>query len=222
MTKVTVFLALLIISFGASTSGQAAEPEQLVAVDEGVWVLFYDVPSRRFRRSRDAFVRRDWDAVSTDLAVAAAFIRAEATRSVDDLVYPLENVAERIGLIAEDVQSSDLRGSDLDAAFARAHWLLAQHYLELSARARDNGSGQTAGWYLWATAHHMERTVLWSNARMTRAQVGSLDRLRDLAEQLRDGGNPAQIYKEKPVALARRTLKDLGEFLDRKVLIDRS
>ena len=222
MTKVTAILALLIMAAGASTSGEAAETEQLFALDEGVWVLFYDVPSRRFRRSRDAFVRRNWDTVSTDLAVSAGFIRAEASRSVDELVYPLENVSDRLELIAENVQSSELRGSDLDDAFARAHWLLAQHYLELSAQARDDGSSRTAGWYLWATAHHMERTVLWSDARMTKAQVRSLDRLRDLADQLRDGGNPAQIYKEKPVVLARKTLKDLGEFMDRKIWVNRS
>jgi len=184
-----------------------------------VWVLFYDVPSRRFQRSRDAFVRRNWDAVSADLAVSAGFIRAEASRSVDDLVFPLENVADRLDEIAENIRSSQLAGSDLDAVFARSHWLLAQHYLELSILARDRGNNRSAGSYLWATAHHMERTVLWSNARLSRAQVRALDRLRELAEQLRDGGDTVKVYKEKPIALARKTLKNLGDFMDRKVRI---
>ena len=218
MTRVTLIVALLFMVLGASTSS-AEEAEQAIVLDEGVWVLFYDLPSRRFRRSRDAFVRRDWATVGTDLAASAGFIRAEASRSVAGLVFPMENVADRLDIIAEDVQSSDLSGSDLDAVFARAHWLLAQHYLELSAQARDAGNSRTAASYLWATAHHMERTVLWSDARMTRAQVRSLDRIRDLADRLRDSDDPARIFKEKPVALARQTLLALGEFMDRKIWI---
>jgi hypothetical protein len=208
----------LVLALDSNT--HADENQNLFTLNEQVWVLFYDVPSRRFRRSRDAFVRRDWDSVSNDLALSAGFIRAEASRSAVDLNYPLENIADRLDEIAENIQSTQISGSDLDAAFARAHWLLAQHYLELSVLARDSDNGRNAGSYLWATAHHMERTVLWSDARMTRSQIRSLDRLRDVADRLRDGENPAAIFKEKPLTLARETLVELGDFMDRKIWIN--
>lgn len=219
MNKLVVTTMLLATVFCWGNSRGADENEKAFKLDENVWVLFYDVPSRRFQRTRDAFVRRDWDAVSRDLAVSAGFIRVEASRSVEELAFPLENVADRLDEIADNIQSAQLAGSDLDAAFARSHWLLAQHYLELSVLARDRGNNRNAGAYLWATAHHMERTVLWSNARLTRGQVRALDRLRDLAEQLRDGDDAARVYKEKPIVLARKTLKELGEFMDRKIWI---
>ena len=220
MRKLIAVFAVISIAVFSSVDLRADQQRSEFTLDEGVWVLFYDVPSRRFRRSRDAFVRRDWGAVGNDLAVAAGFIRAEASRSIDDLSMPLENVADRLDAISESIDSSEIKGSDLDAAFARAHWLLAQHYLELAQRARDDGDSRKAGSYLWATAHHMERTVLWSDARMSRAQVASLDQLRDLADRLRTSDSPADIFKKKPIVLAHKTLNDLGVFLDRKVWIE--
>ncbi len=222
MSKAIIVIVFSLVALLPTASSKENENQRVFILDENVWVLFYDVPSRRFRRSRDAFVRRDWESVGTDLMVSAGFIRAEASRSVDELVYPMENVADRLDEIAENIQSTQLAGSDLDAAFARAHWLLAQHYLEQSVLARDSGNSRNAGAYLWATAHHMERTVLWSDARMSRAQVRLLDRLRDLADRLRDGQKPSEVFKEKPAALARKTLENLGEFMDRKIWVNGS
>lgn len=220
MKQTILVLALLFLTTLPALSKDVDEQERAFALDENVWVLFYDVPSRRFRRIRDAFVRRNWDVVAADLKVSAGFLRAEASRAPEVLVAPIGQTADRLEEISNNIQTSKISGSDLDAIFARAHWLLAQHYLELSVAARDAGKSRNAGSYLWATVHHMERTVLWSDARMSRAQVRSLDRLRDLADRLRDADDPTRVYKERPIALARKTLADLGVFLDRKVWLE--
>lgn len=220
MKLTLLIIALSLIVFQPALSQSTDSKRQVFALDENTWVLFYDVPSRRFRRIRDAFVRRDWETVSADLKVSAGFLRAEAERAPDTLVAPIGETAVRLEDIAENIQASNVSGSDLDAVFARAHWLLAQHYLELSVAARDSGDSRNAGAYLWATVHHMERTVLWSDARMNRAHTKSLDRLRDLADRLRDADDPTRIYKERPIALARKTLIELGDFLDRRIWLD--
>ena len=54
MTNVTVILALLIMSVGASTCGRAAESEQLFTVDEGVWVFSCQL---QYLRRRKLFYR---------------------------------------------------------------------------------------------------------------------------------------------------------------------
>lgn len=218
--KILMVLASLAVLLWPAGNPAAAEKQRVFTLDEDVWVLFYDIPSRRFRRTRDAFVRRDWDSVSRDLAVSAGFVRAEAERSSGVLVVPLNAVADRMDEIAGTIRSSQISGSDLDALFARAHWLLAQHYLEQSVASRDALDSRNAGAYLWATVHHMERTVLWSNARLTRRQLKSLETLRDLAGRLRDAADPAPIYKERPIVLARKTLFELGQHLDRKIWIE--
>lgn len=218
--KIFMLLASLAILLSPAGNPAAAEKQRVFTLDEDVWVLFYDVPSRRFRRTRDAFVRRDWDSVSRDLAVSAGFVHAEADRSSAALVEPLNTVAQRMDEIAETIHSSQISGSDLDALFARVHWLLAQHYLEQSITSRDALDSRNAGAYLWATVHHMERTVLWSNARLTRRQLESLETLRDLAGRLRDAADPAPVYKERPIVLAKKTLLELGAHMDRKIWLD--
>ena len=61
-----------------------------IVLDEEVWVLFYDLPSRRFRIARDAFVRRNWSVARRDLAASSGFLRAELSRTDTALAAPLE------------------------------------------------------------------------------------------------------------------------------------
>lgn len=188
-----------------------------IVLDEDVWVLFYDLPSRRFRNARDAFLRRNWPVARRDLAASSGFLRAELARTDTALVVPLEEVIARLDSMAENIETPSVSGSDLDAAFSRAHWLLAQHYLLLSEAARMSRDSRTTADYLWATAHHLERCVMWSNSRLTRRQLASLEKLRDIAGRLGDTDDPASVYKSRPIASAKNTLREIGEHLDRRV-----
>ena len=220
--KIVVLLAGLFLLASATVAQTEDSSRPGFTLDEGVWVLFYDLPSRRFRNVRDAFVRRNWTAARRDLAASAGFLRAEQARADAALVGPLEEVIARLESIAENIETRDVSGSDLDAAFARAHWLLAQHYLVLSEAAKTSGDSRNTGSYLWATAHHLERCVLWSDARLTRRQLASLEKLRDIAGQLQDTNDPATVYKSRPVANAKTTLREIGEFLERRVWLPAS
>ncbi len=212
----TLMLLLPVTAF----SQQPAERQPLFTLDEQVWVLFYDLPSRRFRTIRDAFVRRDFAAAQKDLEVTHGFLLAEIGRSEAVLRGPLTEVADRLLEISAEIESPETTVRNLDAVFARGHWLLAQHYLILATRGRDSAQHSNAGSYLWATAHHLERAVLWSDARLTPAQVRALDDIRAMADRLRTDAKPERVYRDKPIAKARDILVKLGDYLDRKVWID--
>ncbi len=212
-------LAGVLLAVIASPAQPAANDPPLFTLDEQTWVLFYDLPSRRFRAIRDAFVRRDFDSAARDLRISAGFIGAEQARSVPALAGPMSEVVARLGELADAIDAPTTTAGDFDAAFSRAHWLLAQHYLTLTERARDDKRHRAAGNYLWATAHHMERCVLWSNASLTRALVRDIERLRDMADALRESDKPERVYRDKPIASAAKTLAAIGEFLNRKVWI---
>lgn len=214
-----VLSACLGLAAAPALAEQAADDGPLFTLDERTWVLFYDLPSRRFRAIRDAFVRRDFATARGDLEVAAGFLKAEIDRADPRLVAPLEEVEARLRALASTLETADVNAGHLDAVFARAHWLLAQHYLVLSARARDLRRHRNAGHYLWATAHHMERTVLWSNARLTPQLVRDIERLRDMAGKLQHSEKPERVYRDKPIVSAQQTLAELGTFLDRRVWV---
>ncbi len=220
MTMKTIYLGLLALMLTATASPAIAQDQRpLFTLDDQVWVLFYDLPSRRFRAIRDAFIAGRMDDARRDAEASEAFLRAEISRAIPVLVPPMTEVADRLRVIAQQIDAPETTVRDLDPVFARAHWLLSQHYLTLATEARDSGRHKSAGNYLWATAHHMERTVLWSDARIDRKLLRSLEGMRTMADRLRNGDQPARIYKDKPIDNARRTLFELGTYLDRKVWV---
>lgn len=198
----------------------AAEPDQaVVTMDEDLWVTFYDVPSRRFREIRSAFVRRDFARASLDLRTSASYLTIESDRAIPTIAVRLSESASRMSWISENIEDSEITVADFDALFSRAHWLLAQHYIDMARRSRDSQQNRNAGLYLWATTHHLERAVLWSNARISRDVQITLDDLRDLADQLQDKNRAAKAYREKPLLRADKLLRKLGEVVDRPVVL---
>jgi hypothetical protein len=220
MNKLILALsACLIVTVAAS---QEPADQRLVVLDEDVWVTFYDLPSRRFRSIRDAFVRRDFSAVARDLDISISFISVEAGRAGPELEPALSSVVAEMQAIRGNLTDEQLNASQLDVLFARTHWLLSQQYLVFAIEAKDLALNRNAGRYLMASAHHLERAVLWSNARITKDVVKSLDSIRDMATQLQVSSAPEKVYKDKPWRLAAKTLIDVGKQIDRVVRIEES
>lgn len=213
-------IVILVAGLCVYTGAAADEQDQpLLEIQEDQWVVFYDVPSRRFREIRDAFVRRRFDAASQDLLISASYLSIEADRAIPALAERLAEVSARMTFIAENINDSTITLAGLDPLFGRAHWLLAQHYLIMAKRSRDAGRHRNAGRYLWATTHHLERTVLWSDARISRDLLKALDGLREMAQALQDPEKATQAYRRKPIVTADKVLRDLGKYLDRPVVL---
>ena len=207
-------LALIAPAVPASESDQ-----QVVIMDENLWVAFYDVPSRRFRDIRGSFIKRQFAQAAGDLETSSAYLTIEADRALPAISKRLNEVADRMAWISENMEDASITVTDLDALFSRAHWLLAQHYLDLAKRSRDSRKNRNAGLYLFATTHHLERAVLWSNSRISRDVQKTLENLRDLADQLQNKDQAETAYREKPIVRAERLLRKLGKTIDRPVLL---
>lgn len=210
---------VLTFLFAIATAAVADEaPQAKVTMDENLWVVFYDVPSRRFRSIRADFVQRQFDTASTDLQTSASYLEIEAARAQPAIATRLNEVAARLTWIAENIRDSSVTGTELDSVFGRAHWLLAQHYLTMAKQSRDTQQNRNAGLYLWATTHHIERAVLWSNARIDRKVQQTLDDLRELATELQNEKLAKKAYSAKPINRAETLLRDLGTVIDRPVV----
>ena len=211
------WFSALCIAAGAALA--QSTPPSFVTIDEDQWVVFYDVPSRRFRDARVAFVRQEFDRAAADLATSASYLEIEAGRAQPAIGERLGEVASRLRWIAGNIGDPAVTGAALDAQFGRAHWLLAQHYLAEARQARDGDQLRKAGLNLFATTHHLERAVLWSNARIDRRLQSTLDALRALAVQLQDPKQAKKAIGEKPIVRAEALLRDLGAVVDRPVVL---
>ena len=214
-----IVIMIIALALPAPLLALAKADLPVVTMDENLWVTFYDVPSRRFRDIRAAFVRREFDRASKDLATSANYLTIEATRALPAIAERLSEVSARMTWIAGHIDDADVTTTDLDSLFSRSHWLLAQHYLDMARRSRDSGQNRNAGLYLWATTHHLERAVLWSNSRISRDVQKTLDDLRDLADRLQDEKLAADAYREKPLLRADKLVRKLGKTIDRPVVL---
>lgn len=211
-------LSVVLAFFAAAAfADQHDRAQQAVVMDEDRWVTFYDLPSRRFRAIRTAVLNRETETAARDLQVTANYIAVEADRASAILQPPLREVVETLGRMSREIDSTTL--ADLGSTFGRAHWLLAQHYLEFARSARDARQDRNASLYLWATTHHMERAILWSNGAITREVRTTLDSLRNLAGRLQSPDTAARAYRDKPVVRAGRLLAKIGQQIDRPVLV---
>ena len=190
-----------------------------VTMDESLWVVFYDVPSRRFRSIRNDFVGRQFESAAADLTTSASYLVIEANRAQPQIASRLTEVADKLTWMADNIDKASVTGAELDSVFGRAHWLLAQHYLDMARRSRDANQNRNAGRYLWATTHHMERAILWSNARISRTVQKTLDDLRELATDIQDEKTAKAAYGKKPMLRAEALLRELGREIDRPVVI---
>ena len=188
-----------------------------VVLDEELWVTFYDLPSRRFRAIRTAILTRNNESAARDLSVTANYLSVESDRSSATFQAPLRDVVDQLRQMKAAVDKVTLE--ELDGLFGRAHWLLAQHYLELARQARDARHSRNASLYLWATTHHMERAMLWSNVAVTREAQTALEGLRKVAGDLQNAETSSRAYKERPVVRAEKLLRKIGKQIDRRVIL---
>ena len=65
----------------------------------------------------------------------------------------------------------------------------------------------------------MERAVVWSNPRISRKLVKSLEELRELALQLQNKALAAAAREEKPIKRAEAVLQQIGKEIDRPVTL---
>lgn len=219
MCKFFITVLLTVIA-GMAHAADSGDGQPLFTIDENVWVTFYDLPSRRFRSIRNSFITRDFESVVRELEPTIGFLVIEADRATPAVHDALIEVIQKLQSIQGRIGDPSVTVGDLDSAFARAHWLLSQHYLVMSMKSRDNRQHESAGRYLWATAHHLERAVLWSDARVDRDVLNSLESIREMSLRLQDSSRPERVYQDKPIVLTARTLVAIGEHLDRKVWID--
>ncbi len=208
-----------LFGFAPQLMAQDETDQPKVVIDEGQWAAFYDVPSRRFRDIRAAFIRREFDRASEDLATSASYLSIEASRALPAIAERLSEVSQRMMWISENINDAGVTTQDLDALFSRAHWLLAQHYLDKARSSRDSRQNRNAGLNLLASTHHLERAVLWSNSRIDRGVQETLEDLRDLADRLQDKELAARAYREKPIVRAETLLRKLGKTIDRPVVL---
>ena len=110
--KLFFVVAVLIATTSAFPAHSTDQP--VVTMQENLWIAFYDVPSRRFRDIRNAFVKRQFDRAATDLSTSADYLIIEKDRAVPAIAERLSEVADRMTWISENLDDVSITTTDLD------------------------------------------------------------------------------------------------------------
>ena len=151
MARWAMLVACVTAALGALGSELEQDPP-VFQLDGDAFVVFYDLPSRRFHAIRQAFVRRELATVSQDASVSAEYMRIEAQRAHPAIREALQSASSRLLELGSDSGAGAVRVEQFDQVFARAHWLLAQHFLYLATQARKDGR--------YARARHLPQRLL--------------------------------------------------------------
>ena len=83
-----IVIIILALALSAPAVPKTKPDQQVVTMDENLWVTFYDVPSRRFPNIRSSFIRREFGQAAHDLEASSAYLSIEADRSGGETVTP--------------------------------------------------------------------------------------------------------------------------------------
>lgn len=222
LSRVIPAVVTVLLTVGLSGFSREATAEEknlpLFVFDEAHWVLFYDLPSHRLREVREELADRDLEAVIRDLKAIEGYTRIEAQRSMLSLPEKLVAVADSLAAFANEPEALTLAG--LKATSARLHWLLSQHYLLMAIQSRSNRSHHNAGHYIAATAHHLERAIVWSDMPIEIHALQTLNELEALGNELLEAPNPDRVYGQKPLRQAWKLIQHTSQYLKRQLAIE--
>ena len=102
---------------------------------------------------------------------------------------------------------------DLDNAFARAEYTLAEQYHALAKAAHKNYNDELAGKYMQAAAQHLRHAVLWSGREIDKATAGAIDTARIAAGKLIEGSDWAAVEGGKLFSHLGRAIERAGKLI---------
>ncbi len=139
-------LMMSLIWFGSSqaqTSVKArSEPDQI---------------DQLFKKARDAFLKNDITHSASYIFQAKELVKQEADRSADEAKQELDASAQNLNQLAESVRKKKIGSvTELDAAFAQTHHVLAKYYQEKASESWTQRAIAETGYYLRLAALYLE------------------------------------------------------------------
>jgi hypothetical protein len=202
MPTITLLAALLaaVLVTGCSKGPEARPADPVISADAPAVIESPGSLATRHEaqesldRARAAFEQKRYDAMRSELADAAAFLRTEAQETEGDAGKPLRHAASQLDSLASRVVTgAPPTRTAVARALVNTNRAEAQYHLLRAGDAITNGDNQRAGEELTMSVDHLERAA-------------------------RDGGRPADPALQTAIAdartLAGEMLKGVGAVPD--------
>lgn len=212
---------LLIIALG---SGQrlahavdAAPPQApagFVIVDNTIWYQLADEPNQHFHLARLHLLRREPHSAAKEIRIGAAIMKLAAGHAAPAGKKALEQSTFELGFLASELENNkSVAVAGLDAAFARAHFALAEFNQQAAQEHFQAGDNHHAGHHLRWAAHDIEYGRAWAGEKVAKTEPAHLIAAEKIAERLIAGAELSGEAVLEQIAQLNHVLKLLQDLL---------
>ncbi|MEZ4386332.1 MAG: hypothetical protein R3D98_01895 [Candidatus Krumholzibacteriia bacterium] len=183
-------------------------PRGFVLVEEALWTQHLDQPGNEFRVAYRSLTDQDQSAAADALERAAAYVRAEGSRTSEELRARLQAASNELTQLAIAVAAGQAPAfAEIAPVFARTDRVMARHHLQLARRALDDDVARNVGLHLAAAVDQRLDELTWSGQQDDHAAVTQLEHLKEFATKLQEDGAALGSDADRALADLARSLE---------------
>lgn len=169
-------------------------PEGYVMIEENTVYLMANEPQQHFLQAHADLARKNYRAAAQEARMAAAYLDMQAARPGDKQANDLKQECKQLRDLAGELEGGNKNNvavDQIDKDFARASDVLAKHFDTLTKRDLKKQNFVAAGYDLDATANAFKNTIVWSDQKPSKDDVGMIHNAKEIAFNLRSN----EVYK---------------------------
>lgn len=145
-----------------------------------------DEPEEHFRKARESFLKKDFNAAAAEIRQGEAFLKLETRDATEEAKQALIASSREVERLAQGVEKGTVTSTqELRRAFARADLALAKQHYQKAAASWSKKEIKMAGHELQAAANDVELASAWSGQKLAAATTTVIKDDRAMASKLR-------------------------------------
>jgi len=174
-------------------------------------------PQRHFGNAVEAFARKDYKAVATEIRKATGYMRLEAGRVTGDARQELNSSVAELDKLAASVEKGAVKDEkSIDQDFARANHALALAHRAEAAESWTRKEYEKAGYELEAAARDLESAADWAGAAAKAGASAAVAGTQALGDKLVSGATWTRDEVGRGFDVLGQALNDLGHKIGAK------
>ena len=162
--------------------------QRWLVTDVTTWYPVTEEPQRHFGSAVEAYAKKDYKAVATEIRKATGYLRLEAGRATGDAKQALDSSVVELDKLAASVEKGAIKGEKImDKAFANANHALALAHRTKATESWARKEYNKAGYELKAAAHGLESAAAWAGQEAKAGASAAVAGTRALGDKIVSG-----------------------------------
>lgn len=206
--------AMLAPATWAADDAPPKAPTGFVIVENTIWYQLADEPNQHFHLARLHVLRREPTLAAKEIRTAAAIMKLAIGHAAPAGKKALDQSAFELGFLADELTAKrEVTVAGLDAAFARAHFALAEFNQQAAQEHFKAGDNHHTGHHLRWAARDIEYGRAWAGEKVAKTEPAHLIAAEKIAEKLVAGAELSSEAVLEQISQLNQLLKLLEDLV---------